>query len=136
MAYRLLPLGAAIHMFFAIYVFTSRDIYPLAVKGEDYIFKDYTVGTFEAMVSKYGLIFLILTLVIIVSVILHVVLRRVFFYFFKGFTESKWESRKDVPNTFTDVKDWIRVNNLVTYRIEVNPEYSYIVEQGQRAISK
>lgn len=134
--FRVMPIAAAVHMFFAIYVYTARDIYPLAVKGEDYIFRDYTVGMFEAMVSKYGLIFLILFFVIVAYVILHVILRRVIFYLCKGFTASKWENMKDVPNTFTDVKDWIRVNNFVSYRIEANSDYAYIVEQGQRAVNQ
>jgi hypothetical protein len=131
-----LPIGAAIHMFFAIYVYTSREIYPLAVKEEDYIFRDYMVDTFEAMMSKYELIFLILSLSIIGCVILHIFIRRALFYFCKGFTASKWENMKDVPNTYTDVKDWIRVNNIVSYNILANPDYNYIIEQGQRAISK
>ena len=136
LAFRIMPLAVSLHFFFAIFVYTSKEIYPLATQDEDDVMSDFSVGIMDAIFSKFGIIFLIGALLMIAAVILESIIRSLICYLCKGYTSSKWENCKNMPNSFTDRKDWISVNNLVTYRIEANPNYAYIVEQGQRALKR
>ena len=134
LAFKLMPIPIILHMFFAIFTYTSGEIYPYATSDDgSSLFK--SVSLLDAMFSKFGIVFLSFCIIMLCLMFLREIIYHALKRLFGGKLSFKWDSQKEFASTFTDVKDTLRYNHIVSYNIMANPEYAYAVEAIKSAIN-
>jgi len=128
LSYKILPLAICCHMFVAIFVYTTIQIYPFSVDNGSGILDDK--GITKRILSKFGLIFFIGIALILCLIILKPIIERIIHSLWK---KSKYTENRDIR--FTAIKDRISKNSITTYDIRKNPRYSLILKEVKRDIT-
>ena len=74
-----MPIGMILHAFFAIFTYTSSEIYPYSVDSNAKVTvnENNSVSVFDAIVSRFGLIFLAIGVITIALILLREVLQKI-----------------------------------------------------------
>ena len=130
LSFKIMPLALSCHMFIAIFVYTSTQIYPLSIdESNDTL---YDKGIIKRMCSKFGIIFFVGGICVFCFTIFRSVVERIIEMVWKWKFERYLESDKI---NFTEMKEKIAKNGLVTYDIWKNPKYKLVLNEVKRDIN-
>ena len=122
--FKVLPLAMACHLFFSIFVYTTSQIYSVGDEDSDSIL--------NKMLSPFGITFLSGTVIVVAFVLLRPFVEK-FILRVRGEKSRRWEYMEDT--SFTDVKERLKKNYIVTYDIMENWEYSDAIELVNKKIN-
>jgi len=127
------------HMLCAIFVYTSDQIYPLSVQvnntGHGITFEGGQMTIYSRIISRFGIPFLTGAILILAYVVFKPLIKKLMnLHYETGRNyKARGENGKDLIK-FSDIKERMQRNCLVSYNIRENPEYADIIDIVQQKV--
>ncbi|MDR3547941.1 MAG: hypothetical protein P4M11_06720 [Candidatus Pacebacteria bacterium] len=136
-AFKILPLALCYHMLYALFAYTSPQIYPLSVYNDVddgiTIYEGKSLSLLDRITCRLGLPFLVGALLVLSMVIFRKLIKRAILKMCPNLADCPHVNSEIL---FSCAKERMQYNHVMTYNIMANPEYAYIVQEVENNIGK